>query len=93
MAVRDTYATIEELLEAVLSVQFVTRLYDEDQPIRDNSETAVSRVEGWCKVARQPARTCARENRNVHCWKPLPNSAVKTVTENTSLCVMVICKV
>jgi hypothetical protein len=25
------------------------------------------------------------------CWKPPPSSAVKTVTENTSLCVIVIC--
>jgi hypothetical protein len=25
-------------------------------------------------------------------WKPLPSSAVKTMTENTSLCVTVICK-
>jgi hypothetical protein len=30
---------------------------------------------------------------NVHCWKPLPSSSVKTVTENTSLCVTMICKV
>jgi hypothetical protein len=30
---------------------------------------------------------------NVHCWKPLLSSTVKTVTENTSLCEMVICKV
>jgi hypothetical protein len=29
---------------------------------------------------------------NVHCWKPLPSSAVKTVTENVSLFVIVICK-
>jgi hypothetical protein len=26
------------------------------------------------------------------CWKPLPCNAVKTVTENTSLCAIVICK-
>jgi hypothetical protein len=30
---------------------------------------------------------------NVHCWKSLPSSAVKTVTENISMCVIVICKV
>jgi hypothetical protein len=30
---------------------------------------------------------------NVRRWKPLPSNAVKTVTENTSLYVMVICKV
>jgi hypothetical protein len=42
---------------------------------------------------RQPARTWARKQGNVHCWKPLPSSTVKTVTENTSLCMTVICKV
>jgi hypothetical protein len=30
---------------------------------------------------------------NVKRWKPLPSNAVKTVPENTSLCVMVIYKV
>jgi hypothetical protein len=30
---------------------------------------------------------------NVHRWKLLPSSAVKTVTENTILCMLVICKV
>jgi hypothetical protein len=34
-----------------------------------------------------------REEKNVHCWKTLPGSAVKPVIENTSLCVIVICKV
>jgi hypothetical protein len=38
-------------------------------------------------------RGCEPEQRNVQCWEPLPNSAVKTVTENTSLGVTVICKV
>jgi hypothetical protein len=42
---------------------------------------------------RQPARTWVQKQRNVHCWKPLPSSAVKTVTENTSLCVIVVCLV
>jgi hypothetical protein len=41
----------------------------------------------------QPVRAGAGKERNVHCWKTLTNSAVKTVTENTSLCVIVICKV
>jgi hypothetical protein len=31
MAATGTQATIEELLEAVVSVQFVPRLYNEDQ--------------------------------------------------------------
>jgi hypothetical protein len=38
---------------------------------------------------RQPARTCAQKQRNVRCWKPLPSN----VTENTGLCVIVICEV
>jgi hypothetical protein len=29
----------------------------------------------------------------VCCWKLLPSSAVKTMAENTSLCVIAICKV
>jgi hypothetical protein len=29
---------------------------------------------------------------NIHHWEPLPRSAVKTVTENTSLCETVICE-
>jgi hypothetical protein len=33
------------------------------------------------------------EQRNVHCWKTLPSNAVKYVTENGILCVIVICKV
>jgi hypothetical protein len=31
--------------------------------------------------------------RTLHCWKRLPSNAVKTVIENTSLCVRVMCKV
>jgi hypothetical protein len=37
----------------------------------------------------------ANEDRSrwtLHCWKPLPGSAVKTVTEDTSLYVTVICR-
>jgi hypothetical protein len=30
--------------------------------------------------------------RNVHYWKMLVSSAVKNVTENTNLCVIVMCK-
>jgi hypothetical protein len=42
---------------------------------------------------RQPARTRAQEQRNAHCWKPLPSSAVKTVTEDATVCVTVTCEV
>jgi hypothetical protein len=33
------------------------------------------------------------EQMNLQCWEMLPRSYVKTVTENTSLRVIVICKV
>jgi hypothetical protein len=51
MAARDTHAKIE-LLEAVLSVRSVPRLYDEGQlPLEKILETAVRRVRGWCEMA------------------------------------------
>jgi hypothetical protein len=34
-----------------------------------------------------------KRKKNVRCWKPLPSSAVKNVTESTSLCVIAICEV
>jgi hypothetical protein len=34
----------------------------------------------------------AWEQRNARCWKNLPSRAAKTVTENTSLCMAMICK-
>jgi hypothetical protein len=40
----------------------------------------------------QAARTCARKQRNFHCWKTLESRAVKTVTESTTVCVIVVCK-
>jgi hypothetical protein len=52
MAATDTYATIEELLEAVFCVRSVPRLYNEDQlRLRESSETAVRRIGGWCEMA------------------------------------------
>jgi hypothetical protein len=41
---------------------------------------------------RQPARTGALEQRNVRSWKTLPSSALNTLTGNTTLCVIVVCK-
>jgi hypothetical protein len=52
MAATDTYATIEELLEALLSVRSVLRLYNEGQlPLEESFERAVRRVGGWCEMA------------------------------------------
>jgi hypothetical protein len=55
VAVTDTYAIIQELLETVFSVRFVPRRYKEDQllsPVRRESpETAVTRVGSWCEMA------------------------------------------
>jgi hypothetical protein len=46
------HPTIEELLEALLSVRSVPSLYNEDQlSLRENLETVVRRVCGWCEVA------------------------------------------
>jgi hypothetical protein len=49
MAATDTHATIEELLEAVFSVQSVQNLYNEGHlPLEKCLETAVKRVEVSC---------------------------------------------
>jgi hypothetical protein len=45
MAATDMHATIEELLEAVFSMQSMPRLYNEGQlPLWESPETAVRRV-------------------------------------------------
>jgi hypothetical protein len=42
----------EELLEEVLSVWSVSRLYNEGQlSLEESLETAVRRVGGWCEMA------------------------------------------
>jgi hypothetical protein len=52
MAAIDTHAAIKELLEAVLSVRCVPRLYNEGQlPLEESLKTAVRRVRGWCEMA------------------------------------------
>jgi hypothetical protein len=49
MAAKDMHATMEELLEAVFSVWFMLRLYNESQlPLEESIETAVRRV--WMLV-------------------------------------------
>jgi hypothetical protein len=51
MASTDTYARIEELLEAIFSVQSVPRLYNEGQmPLEKSLEMAVRRVGGWVRL-------------------------------------------
>jgi hypothetical protein len=103
-AVTHTHATIEEMLEAMFSVRSVPRLCNENQLPLTNSPSRV-RVER--ESAGSQLRSCCCENlvaetwdssgtqrkRNVRRWKPLPSSALKTVTENTSLCVILIFKV
>jgi hypothetical protein len=52
MAATDTHATREELLEAVFSVRFVPRLYNEGQlPLEESLETVVKRIGGCCETA------------------------------------------
>jgi hypothetical protein len=56
MAATDTHATINEMLEAVFSVQSVPRLYDEDQlPLRESlqadSQLTVAVVRSAKRVA------------------------------------------
>jgi hypothetical protein len=51
MAATDTY-TIKELLEAVLSVRSVLRLYNKGQlPFEESLETPVRRVGERCEMA------------------------------------------
>jgi hypothetical protein len=58
----DVPPTIEELLEAVLSVLSVPRLYNEGQlPLEEILETAVRRMRSWCEIA---ASMRGREPRN-----------------------------
>jgi hypothetical protein len=86
MAATDTHATIEEQLEAVFSVLPVPRLYNEDHLSRSaGRQLRVS-------VAETGNISGTQRKGNVRCWKPLPSNAVKTVTENASLCGIVIYK-
>jgi hypothetical protein len=52
MSATDTHATIEELLEAVFSMQSVPWLCNEGQmPLEKSLEMAVRRAEGWYEMA------------------------------------------
>jgi hypothetical protein len=49
---RNRRTTIEELLEAVLSMRFVPGLYNDCQlPLEECLETAMRRIGGWCEMA------------------------------------------
>jgi hypothetical protein len=99
-AATDTNATIEVLLEVVHSVGSVLRLCDEDQVplpvIPGTVRVGQSREESLQAVRQLRSEKLLAEagdnsETQVRRWKPLPSSAMKT--ENTSLCVIVICKV
>jgi hypothetical protein len=103
MAAEGTHATTEELFETVLSVRSVPRQYNEDQlPLSVNLSREVGeesrgslQADRQLRVAVAGAGDSSGTQRkgNVRRWKPLPSNAVKTVTEITSLCVIVICKI
>jgi hypothetical protein len=97
MGTIDTHTTIEELLVAVFSVRAVPRLFNENQlQLRVSRERETvgreSVVRSEKPVAEAGDISGTQRKGNVLRWKPLPSSAVKTVTENTSLCVIMICK-
>jgi hypothetical protein len=104
IATINTHAAIEELLEAVFSVRSTPRIYSEDQlPLPVSRESVCRQTVSWS------VKSCGCERWWAGIWglgqfgnpeegerAPLAAascSAVKTVTENTSLCVVVICKV
>jgi hypothetical protein len=58
--------------------------------VRDESPKTAVGIGGWCEMAASLRGCEPGSKRIVDCWKMLPSSAVKTVTENASLCV--ICK-
>jgi hypothetical protein len=63
----------------------VPRLYTLSSCYFGSLETAVRRGEA--------GEMAASQQRIVHSWEILPSSAVKTVTENISPCVIMICEV
>jgi hypothetical protein len=93
MAATDTHTTIEELLEEALCVRSVLGLCKEDElPLRESLQTAVTRVEfgvRWPPVF-EDVRPGAEDPSLLN---DVTSSAVKIVTENTSLSGIMICKV
>jgi hypothetical protein len=45
----------------------------------------------WKVPASEDRNRCTRKLRTLYRWKPLPSNAVKAVTENASLCMIMIC--
>jgi hypothetical protein len=71
------------------------RLYDEDQlPVsRERERERESAGRQTVAVAEAGDSSGTQRKGNARLWKLLPSSAVKTVTEKTSLCVIVSCKI
>jgi hypothetical protein len=65
----------------------------ERENLQADNQFRAAVVRGENLVAEAVDSSRAQKTGNVHCWKPLPSSEVKTVTENSSLCVIVICRV
>jgi hypothetical protein len=104
----NTHTRTEELWEAVFSLRSVPELYNNDQLSVSPSRVRVKsleesrqkereslQAESQFRVAETEGGDSSGTQRkgNVHRWKPLPSSAVKTVTDNTSLCVILISKI
>jgi hypothetical protein len=89
---RNRHTTVEELLEAVFSVQCALRLHNEDQLPLPESQQADSQLRSEKLIAEAGRSSGTQRKGIVHPWSMLRNSAVKTMTENTNLCMIVICK-
>jgi hypothetical protein len=80
----------DAIMMVTFSVRYMPKLYNENQmPLQDSLEMAVRRVEGWCEMATS-LQGCESGSTGM---STIGSRVVKTVTENTSLCVIVICKV
>jgi predicted methyltransferase len=79
VATTDTYATVEELLEAVFSERSVLKLYNEDQLPLPVSQFRVAVVRSEKLVAEAVESVEIQRKGNISCRKPLPSSAMKTV--------------
>jgi hypothetical protein len=98
-AATNTHTT-EELLEVVFPVPSRVRLYNVDQmpllvceeSLQADSQLRFAAVRSEKPVTEAGDSLGTQRKGNLHCWKMLPNKAVKTLTEKTSLCVIVICR-
>jgi hypothetical protein len=76
----------ERLLPEAIYITMVGRIGSEERSLQVDSQLRVVVPEAGDSSGTQ-------KKGNVRRWKPLPSSTVKAVTENTSLYVIVICKV